>query len=952
MAWLFKGNNVSTYIAEKPVLPQDNTQSNTTIVIGITSINGNTTPAQIISASLDEIGVDLKFQPNGTNTNILYIPLASTSGVTGGLLSNSDYLAFSSALPAVLANTKIYVGNSSNIPIGVNLTLSATPGTFALSNAGVLTMPNADNSTRGLLSAADHTTFLAKQSAITTGTNLQYIKGDLTLGTLDTTAVVENTNLYYTQGRFDSAFTAKSTTNLSEGSNLYFTNGRAISSTLTSYSSGSGTISSSDSILTAIQKLNGNIVLLTGAIIYQSTWNASTNTPTLASGSGTKGYMYKVSTQGTQNLGNGSILYNIGDQVIYNGSTWDKIDGFSTEVVSVFGRSGVVVGSAADYSGVAMTGIASINGLVITANTGAITTGSYTATPITDSYISSASTWNAKQPQLNGTGFIKASGTSIYYIIGSSSQFIKADGSLDSTTYLSGSVSLTSGVSGILPGANGGTGVANTGFTITLGGNLTTTGSYNTTLAAGFSGTLTLPTATATLATLALSETLTNKTLTSPIINTSLESTTSGTLGILTPTTTTVTTANLFTSTGFTTVNLLTGAYTTGTVVNLLTGYDGTHTKTVTLGNGSDVAWTINASMNFQGAATFNSTGVTIKKALNIASNAPYNIALSNTLGIFYNSGAVGAGVTDTRSSGTSWAVANYYESATLNNSHASTTYTNGATIYINGGITAGSNVSAITNNYALYVASGNVSISTVTSGTWNGTKVSEVYGGTNQSSYTTGDILYASASNTLSKLAGVATGNVLISGGVSTAPSWGKVGLTTHVSGNLPVSNLNSGTGASSSTFWRGDGTWSSISGSGATSISGYVNGSISGTDISVSLTNPIPATDLVGTDIATVGTVSGGSWQANPIGDAYIASSGVWNNKIGAIGDLVIGSTVNTILYVDGSNSLQNATFTPGGGPVSGAITAISMIGGGGYLLGQPTGFIIINGFMIPYY
>jgi len=67
---------------------------------------------------------------------------------------------------------------------------------------------------------------------------------------------------------------------------------------------------------------------------------------------------------------------------------------------------------------------------------------------------------------------------------------------------------------------------------------------------------------------------------------------------------------------------------------------------------------------------------------------------------------------------------------------------------------------------------------------------VTEVQGGTGQTSYAVGDILQASASTTLSRLASVATGNVLISGGVTTVSSWGKVGLTTHVSGILPGAN------------------------------------------------------------------------------------------------------------------------------------------------------------------
>lgn len=93
----------------------------------------------------------------------------------------------------------------------------------------------------------------------------------------------------------------------------------------------------------------------------------------------------------------------------------------------------------------------------------------------------------------------------------------------------------------------------------------------------------------------------------------------------------------------------------------------------------------------------------------------------------------------------------------------------------------------------------------TVTNATWNGTAVAANYGGTGQTSYTVGDLLYASGATTLSKLADVATGNALISGGVGVAPSWGKIGLTTHVSGTLGISNggTNSTTYTSNQFLW-----------------------------------------------------------------------------------------------------------------------------------------------------
>lgn len=58
--------------------------------------------------------------------------------------------------------------------------------------------------------------------------------------------------------------------------------------------------------------------------------------------------------------------------------------------------------------------------------------------------------------------------------------------------------------------------------------------------------------------------------------------------------------------------------------------------------------------------------------------------------------------------------------------------------------------------------------LGTIATGTWNGSVIGEVYGGTGQSSYTTGDILFASGSNTLAKLALSTNGKILQSNGTN----------------------------------------------------------------------------------------------------------------------------------------------------------------------------------------
>jgi hypothetical protein len=101
-----------------------------------------------------------------------------------------------------------------------------------------------------------------------------------------------------------------------------------------------------------------------GALSYQGTWNANTNTPTLVSSSGTKGYYYVVSVAGSTNL-NGITDWQVGDWAVYNGSAWQKIDN-TDAVTSVNGYTGTVVLTNTDISGFGTMSTQNANSVAIT----------------------------------------------------------------------------------------------------------------------------------------------------------------------------------------------------------------------------------------------------------------------------------------------------------------------------------------------------------------------------------------------------------------------------------------------------------------------------------------------------------------------------------------------------------------------------------------------------------
>jgi hypothetical protein len=121
---------------------------------------------------------------------------------------------------------------------------------------------------------------------------------------------------------------------------------------------------------------------LIGGLNYQGTWNASTNSPTLTSSTGTKGYYYKVSTAGSTTLDGISVWY-VGDTAVFDGTTWDKIDGITNEVVSVNGFTGAVVLTVSNISGAAplaspaFTGTPTAPTPILTDNSGNLATTSF-----------------------------------------------------------------------------------------------------------------------------------------------------------------------------------------------------------------------------------------------------------------------------------------------------------------------------------------------------------------------------------------------------------------------------------------------------------------------------------------------------------------------------------------------------------------------------------------------
>lgn len=187
--------------------------------------------------------------------------------------------------------------------------------------------------------------------------------------------------------------------------------------------------------------------------------------------------------------------------------------------------------------------------------------------------------------------------------------------------------------------------------------------------------------------------------------------------------------------------------------------------------------------------------------------------------------------------------------------------------------------------------------VGTITSGAWQSTTaIAAAYGGTGLTSYTTGDILYASGTSALAKLAAGSTGNALLAG---TTPSWGKIGLTTHVSGTLPTAN-------------------------GGTGLTGFTSGGAVYASSTSALTTGTLPTGSGGTGLTTFtsgGAVYATSTSALTTGTLPVASGGTGSTTAQGTGSVVL-ATSPTIT----TPTISTPTIT--GGTISNA-TSITLTG-----------------------
>lgn len=363
-------------------LIQNTGLQNSSITVGSTAISLGGTLTSLSGVTISGLTNTLT---NIANNSLVYDSIT----VNGSTIALGGSATVTAVNPYALTIGSGLSGSSYNGSAAITITNTAPDQIVSLTGAGTTVVTG----TYPSFTITSNDQYLGTVTSITAGTGLSG-------GTITSSGTIAIANTGVTANSYGSASqTLTATVNAQGQLTSLAATSIAISNTQVSGLGSASTMNAGVANGVATLDSSGTLTLsqipasLLGALKYQGTWNASTNTPTLTSSVGTQGFYYVVSVAGSTNL-NGITDWQVNDWAIFNGSVWQKID--NTDLVtSVNGYTGTVILSYSDVgapstSGTNATGIWSIS---VTGNAGTVTNGVYTTGSYADpSWITSIAT--------------------------------------------------------------------------------------------------------------------------------------------------------------------------------------------------------------------------------------------------------------------------------------------------------------------------------------------------------------------------------------------------------------------------------------------------------------------------------------------------------------------------------------------------------------------------------